>query len=88
MKTSIKEKRRIFRSYNSITQLKMNKKYKKCNNERRTIIRQAEISYFKDMFDNKKNSIKMLWSNLEHILSPNKRHNKSNSIDRLLIDGK
>ena len=34
------------------------------------------------------NSIKMLWSNLGHILSPNKRHNKSNSIDRLLIDGK
>ena len=40
------------------------------------------------MFENKRNSIKMLWSNLGHILSPNKRHNKSNSIDRLFIDGK
>ena len=39
------------------------------------------------MFDHKKNSIKMLWSNLGNILSPDKRH-KSNSIDRLLIDGK
>ena len=40
------------------------------------------------MYDNKKNSIKMLWSNLGHILSPNKRHNKSNSSNRLLFDGK
>ena len=40
------------------------------------------------MFGNKKNSIKMLWSHLEHILPPNKRHNKSNSFNRLLIDGK
>ena len=39
------------------------------------------------MFDHKKNSIKMLWSNLGNILSPDKRH-KSNSIDRLLMDGK
>ena len=58
------------------------------NNEVRTIIKQSEISYFKGMFDNKKNSIKMLWSNLGNILSPNKRHNKSNSFNRLLIDGK
>ena len=30
----------------------------------------------------------MLWSNLGDLLSPNKRHNRSNSIDRLLTDGK
>ena len=49
---------------------------------------QSEIHYFKEMFDNERNSIKMLWSNFGHILSPNKRHNKSSSIYRLLIDGK
>ena len=65
----------------------MNKNIKIYNNELRTIIRQSEINYFKEIFDNKRNSIKMLWSNLGHILSPDERH-KSNSIDRLLIDGK
>ena len=41
------------------------------------------------MFDNSKNSIKMLWSNyLGQLLSPNKKHKTSKTIDRLLIDGK
>ena len=87
LKKSIKEKQRLLRIYKFNHSVENEDKYKKYNNELRTIIRQSEINYFKEMFDNKKNSIKMLWSNLGHILSPNKRH-KSNSIDRLLTDGK
>ena len=86
LKKSIKEKQRLFRIYKFNHSVENEQKYKKYNNELRTIIRQSEINYFKKMFDHKKNSIKMLWSNLGNILSPDKRH-KSNSIDRLLIDG-
>ena len=88
MKKSIKEKQRLFRIYKFNHSVDNEQKYNKYNNELRTIIMQSEIHYFKEMFDNERNSIKMLWSNLGHILSPNKRHNKSSSIDRLLIDGK
>ena len=85
LKKSIKEKHRLFRIYKFNHSVENEQKYKKrYDNELRTIIIQSEINYFKEMFDNKKNSIKMLWSNLGHILSPNKRR-KSNSIDRLLI---
>ena len=83
----MKEKQRLFIIYKFNRSVENEQKYKKYNNELGTIIRQSEINYFKEMFDNKKNSIKMLWSNLRNILSPDKRH-KSNSIDRLLIDGK
>ena len=84
LKKSIKEKQKLFRIYKFNHSVENERKY---NNELRNIIRQSEINYFKEMFDNKKNSIKMLWSNLGNILSPNKRH-KSNSIDRLFMDGK
>ena len=89
MKKSIKEKQRLFRiSKFSQYSVENEQRYKEYNNEHRTIIGQSKLNYFKEMFDNRKNSIKMLWPHLGHILSPNKRHNKSNSIDRLLIDGK
>ena len=88
LKKSIKEKQRLFRIYKFDHSVENEQKYRKYNNEFSTIIGQSEINYFKDIFDNKKNSIKLLWLNLGHILSPNKRHNKSNSIDRLLVDGK
>ena len=87
LKKSIKEKQRLFRIYIFNHSVENEQKYKKYNNGLRIIIRQSEISHFKEMFDNRKNRIKMLWSNLGHILPPNKRH-KSNSIDRLFIDSK
>ena len=87
LKKSKNEKQRLFRFYKFNKSVENEQKYKKYNNELRTIIRQSEINYFEEMFDHKKNSIKMLWSNLGNILSPDKGH-KSNSIDSLLIDGK
>ena len=80
LNNSIKEKQRLFRIYKFNHSVENEQKYKKYNNEPRTIIRQSEINYFKEMFDHKKNSIKMLWSNLGNILSPDKRY-KSNSTD-------
>ena len=45
------------------------------------------FDYYKDLF-NDKNSIKRLWTNLGHLLNPNKHSNNSRAIDKLLIDGK
>ena len=51
-------------------------------------IRQCEVNYYKGLFNDKNNSIKRLWTNLGHLLNPNKHSNNSRVIDKLLTDGK
>ena len=58
------------------------------NNKLRTIIREAEISYYKKLFNEKENGIKQMWKTLSSIL--NKKKNKPNqkSINKLIINAK
>ena len=62
--------------------------YKTYNNKLRTIIRGEEISYSKNLFNEKENGIKKMWKTLSPIL--NKKKNKPNqkSINKLIINGK
>ena len=62
--------------------------YKTYNNKLRTIIREAEISYYKKLFNEKENGTKQMWKTLSPIL--NKKNNKPNqkSVNKLIIDGK
>ena len=88
LKKSIQEKQRLYKSYKFNHSAKNEKLYKRYNNQLRTHIRQCEVNYYKDLFNDKKNSIKRLWTNLGHLLNPNKHSNNSRPIDKLLIDGK
>ena len=88
IKKSIKEKQRLYKSYKFNHSAENEKLYKRYNNQLGTYIRQCEVNYYKDLFNDKKNSIKRLWTNLGHLLNPNKYSNSSGAIDKLLIDGK
>ena len=46
--------------------------YTTCNNNLRTIIREAEAKYYKRVFDEKENGIKQMWKILSPILNRNK----------------
>ena len=78
----------MYRSYKFNHSAENEKLYKRYNNQLRTHIRQCEVNYYQDLFNDKKNSIKRLWTNLGHLLNPNKHSNNSRAIDKLLIDGK
>ena len=54
----------------------------------RNHIRQAEITYHKGIFDNKKINIKKLWEHVGQLLTPTKQARSSKSISKLLVSGK
>ena len=72
LKKNIQEKQRLYESYKFNHSAENEKLYKTYNNQLRTRIRQCEVNYYKDLFNDKKNSIKRLWTNLAHLLNPNK----------------
>ena len=51
-------------------------------------MRQAEITYYKRIFDNRKNNIKKLWELMGQLLTPTKQVRSSKSISKLLVSGK
>ena len=72
LKKSIQEKQQLYKKYKFNHSAENEKLYKRYNNQLRTHIRQGEVNYYKDLFNDKKNSIKRPWTNLEHLLNPNK----------------
>ena len=88
LKSSIKKKHILYRRFFLDKSDKSHMEYKTYNNKLRTIIREAEISYYKKLFNEKENGIKQMWKTLSPIL--NKKKNKPNqkSINKLIIDGK
>ena len=62
--------------------------YKTYNNKLRTIIREAEISYYKKLFNEKENGIKQMWKTLSSILYKKKNKPNQKSIHKLTINGK
>ena len=88
LKKNIQEKQRLYKSYKFNHSAENEKLYKRYNDQLRTHIRQCEVNYYKGLFNDKKNSIKRLWTNLGYLLNPNKHSNNSGAIDKLLIDGK
>ena len=88
LKSSIKKKHILYRRFLLDKSDKSHMEYKTYNNKLRTIIREAEISYYKKLFNEKESGIKQMWKTLSPIL--NKKKNKPNqkSINKLIIDGK
>ena len=67
LRKSVQEKQRLYRSYKFNHSVENQKLYKRYNNQLKTQIRQCEVNYYKDLFDDKKNRIKRLWTNLGHL---------------------
>ena len=57
--------------------------YKTYNKKLRTIIREAEISYYKKLFNEKENGIKQMWKTLSNILNKKKSKPNQKSINKL-----
>ena len=47
----------------------------------------AEKDYYSNQFDNKCNSIKQIWSNLNRVCSVKKNKANSTTVDKLLVSG-
>ena len=75
LKSSIKKKH-IYRRFLLDKSDKSHMEYKTYNNKLRTIIREAEISYCKKLFNKKENGIRQMWKTFSPIL--NKKKNKPN----------
>ena len=88
LKQSIKEKHRLYRNYKLNHSEQNETAYKQYNNQLRTHIRQAELTCYKGIFDNKKNNIKKLWEHMGQLPTPKEQARSSKSISKLLVSGK
>ena len=87
LKRSINEKHKLFKKYLINRTPENEANYRNYSNKLRTIIRKAEINYYRKIFDQKENSIKILWKHLGSFLN-SPRENTKVHIDKLLVDGK
>ena len=62
-------------------------KYKNYKKIYRKVANEAECKYYKTMFDQKTNSIKQLWKNLNTVCSFKQAKSRSNSISKLKVNG-
>ena len=91
LKSSIKNKHILYRRSLLDKSDKSHMEYKTYNNKLRTIIREAEISYYKKLFNEKENGIKQIlapWKTLSPILNKKKNKPSHKSINKLIINGK
>ena len=86
-KTSMKEKHLLYNKYLQNRSDENKLEYTTYNNDLRTVIRKAEIKYYKRVFNEKENGIKQMWKTLSPILNRNK-NSKPKSINKLNINGK
>ena len=69
LKSSIKMKHILYRRFLLDQSDKNHMEYKTYNKRLGTIIREAEISYYKKLFNEKENGIKQMWKTLSPILN-------------------
>ena len=72
LKISIKKKHLHYKKYLQNRPDENKLEYTAYNNNLRTIIREAEIKYYKRVFNEKENGIKQMWKTLSPILNRNK----------------
>ena len=87
LKTSIKKTHLLYKKYLQNRSDANRLEYTTYSNDLRTIIRNAEIKYYKRVFNEKENGIKQMWKTLSPILNRNK-NSKPKSINKLNINGK
>ena len=87
LKRSINEKHKLFRKYLINRTPENEANYRNYSNKLHTIIRKAEINYYRKIFDQKENNIKNLWKHLGSFLNSPRKNTKVR-IDKLLVNGK
>jgi len=84
---SSKVKARLYKKWISTRRLCDEIKYKNYRKIYRKVANEAECKYYKTMFDQKTNSIKQLWKNLNTVCSFKQGKSRSNSISKLNVNG-
>ena len=87
LKRSINEKNKLFKKYLINRTPENGANYRNYGNKLRTMIRKAEINYYRKIFDQKENNIKNLWKHLGSFLNSSRKNTKVR-IDKLLVNGK
>lgn len=83
LKISIKTKNKMYRISLKRPQTVNMEKYKRYKLLLRKCLKQAEIEYYNNLFENNKQSTFNLWKHLGHVINPKKK-NKFTSISKLL----
>ena len=87
IKTSIKTKHRLYRISLKSESIYCTRKYKRYRNILCKCLKDAEVAYYKELFDNTRNSAYHLWNELGKIINPGKRK-KDSGISKLLYEGR
>ena len=77
LKKSSNKKHKLYLKWISSKNLNDEMKYKSYKDLYATLIKQAECSYYRAIFDNSSNDIKALWKNLNNLCNPNPLHSKN-----------
>ena len=88
LKVSIKEKHKLYQKF-IFSQTPISAKlYKTFKNRSKILIRKAEINYYLEAFNDRMHSIKEMWEQLSYLLNTKNSKLKTDSVNKLIIDGK
>ena len=87
LKISIKHKRKLYKACLVHPSEQKHERYKKYKIILRKCLKEAEVRYYEELFDNHKNSVYNLWKTLNPIINPKKGKSFS-VINKLKIDRK
>ena len=87
LKVSVRHNHRLYRKYIKSRNPIAKNTYQRYNSLLRRSIRNAEKMYYKELFDNKKNSIYNMWRTLGVVVNPSKKR-KGHDIHKVLSNGK
>ena len=87
LKASIKHKNLLYKTYLKHPSDKNRDEYNNCKDILRGVLKQAEIKYYENLFDEHKYSVYNMWKSLNPIINP-KKGKSATVIKKLIIDRK
>jgi len=88
LKKNSRVKNLLYRKWAKTRNVADEMQYKNYRKIFRQVAREAEVNYYKGLFDFRSNSTKKIWSNLNHVCSFKKSNRNSISIQKLIVSGK
>ena len=85
LKTSIRRKNNLYKASLTHHDNQKNERYKTYKNILRKCLKEAEVKYYEELFDNHKNSVYNIWKTLNPIINPKKGKSFA-TIKKLIID--
>ena len=85
LKTSIRRKNNLYKASLTHHDNQKNETYKTYKNILRKCLKEAEVKYYEELFDNHKNSVYNIWKTLNPIINP-KKGKSFTTIKKLIID--